>query len=243
MSTLYEETIKNELRKWKRRVTRSGSLGDRIAKSAQDKINGIIPERIHEAITAAIKQMVQGVLYGSVIGKPRIVDATLEERDAMVRERINFYRNTAAVEGGVTGLGGLISGLADFPLLLGIKLKFLYDVAAIYGYDVSDLRERVYLLHIFQLAFSSPDYRAKTYRQIENWEELSREIPEDINAFDWRNFQQQYRDHIDLAKMAQLLPVVGAVVGLVVNYRLLTRLGETAMNCYRMRWIAESRRY
>ncbi|WP_260607622.1 EcsC family protein [Chitinophaga polysaccharea] len=38
-----------------------------------------------------------------------------------------------------------------------------------------------------------------------------------------------------MAKMGQLLPVVGAVVGVVVNYRLVTKLGNTAMNAYRMR--------
>ena len=39
--------------------------------------------------------------------------------------------------------------------------------------------------------------------------------------FDWRNFQQEYRDYIDLAKMAQLIPVIGAPVGIVVNNRLI----------------------
>ncbi|MGI8581540.1 MAG: EcsC family protein, partial [Chitinophagaceae bacterium] len=52
---------------------------------------------------------------------------------------------------------------------------------------------------------------------------------------DWRTFQQEYRDYIDLAKMAQLIPVIGAPVGVVVNYRLIKKLGITAMNAYRMR--------
>ena len=60
-------------------------------------------------------------------------------------------------------------------------------------------------------------------------------MPNDINQFDWRNFQQEYRDYIDLAKMAQLIPGIGAVVGVVVNYKLINQLGKTAMNAYRMR--------
>lgn len=47
--------------------------------------------------------------------------------------------------------------------------------------------------------------------------------------------QQQYRDYIDLVKMAQLVPVMGAPVGVIVNYRLIRKLGNTAMNAYRMR--------
>ena len=58
-----------------------------------------------------------------------------------------------------------------------------------------------------------------------------------MNEFDWRSFQQEYRDYIDLAKMAQLIPVIGAPVGLLVNYRLIKKLGITAMNAYRMRLI------
>ena len=71
--------------------------------------------------------------------------------------------------------------------------------------------------------------------QMRNWKEKAQHLPADINEFDWRNFQQEYRDYIDLAKMAQLIPVIGAAVGLVVNYRLLKKLGKTAMNAYRMR--------
>ncbi|MDX5437118.1 MAG: EcsC family protein, partial [Pontibacter sp.] len=45
-----------------------------------------------------------------------------------------------------------------------------------------------------------------------------------------------YRDYIDLAKMAQMIPMIGAPVGAVVNYRLISKLGKTAKNAYRMRW-------
>ena len=70
---------------------------------------------------------------------------------------------------------------------------------------------------------------------MENWEHFQKNLPEDIHEFDWRTFQQEYRDYIDLAKMAQLVPVIGAPVGAIVNYRLINKLGKTAMNAYRMR--------
>jgi hypothetical protein len=56
-----------------------------------------------------------------------------------------------------------------------------------------------------------------------------------MNSFDWRTFQQEYRDYIDLAKLMQLVPGIGAVVGAVANFRLMDKLGETAVNAYRMR--------
>lgn len=237
----YEEQVLREIKKWKKKMTVRPGFTDNIAKATQDKINSMIPEKIHQGITNAIRNMVQGVLYGSVIGKPVVRTASLEERDNMVKERQLFYRNTAAVEGGITGFGGIVGGIADFPLLLSIKLKFLYDVAAIYGYDIKNFSERIYLLQIFQLAFSSRSHRLKVFDTIENWEAYQKSIPEDIKSFNWRSFQQEYRDHIDLAKMAQMLPVVGSVVGIVVNYRLLNKLGETAMNSYRLRLLQKEK--
>ena len=72
-----------------------------------------------------------------------------------------------------------------------------------------------------------------------NWKAKNETLPQDINEFDWKSFQQEYRDYIDLAKMAQLIPGIGAAVGVIVNYRLLNQLGKTAMNAYRMRWFEE----
>ena len=106
-------------------------------------------------------------------------------------------------------------GLADFPILLGLKIKLLFDIASLYGFNVDNYKERVYLLHIFELAFSSDVHRKNVYNKMVDWEQKSKFLPEDINKFDWRNFQQEYRDYIDLAKMAQLVPVIGAPVGVL----------------------------
>jgi hypothetical protein len=166
---------------------------------------------------------------------------SLYEVEETVKKKIRTYKHTAAAEGGVTGAGGFLLGLADFPILLGIKLKMLFDIARIYGFDLKDYKERVYILQIFQLAFSGQQHRRKIYLEMVDWEHKAAALPGDINAFDWRSFQQEYRDYIDLAKMAQLIPGIGAVVGLVVNYKLLDKLGETAINAYRMRWVENTR--
>jgi hypothetical protein len=155
----------------------------------------------------------------------------------MVRKKIEAYKKAAAMEGGITGAGGIILGLGDFPILIGIKIKLLFEIAALYGFDVKDYKERIYLLHIFELAFSSDTHRNNVYLKMVDWKNKSQDLPDDIKQFDWRTFQQEYRDYLDIAKMAQLIPVIGAPVGLVVNYRLIKKLGVTAMNAYRMRWI------
>jgi len=234
-----EQQARTELHAWQQQMQRPPSLLNRFARRVQIRLNALLPERVHQAITAAIKQMVRGVLFGSkyITGKP-LADASFAQREAAVRSHIRNYRTMATAEGAVTGAGGFLLGLADFPLLLSLKLKLLFDTAARYGYDVHDYTERLYLLHVFQLAFSSQHARNETYRRLADWDAYRLTLPLDPNEFDWRAFQQEYRDYIDLAKMAQLVPVIGAAVGAVANYKLMEQLGDTAMNCYRMRHFA-----
>ena len=236
--TDYEELVSAEVKNWQKKMLRRPGLFNSLSKKIQTKINSWIPEKVHNAITITIKQMIRGVLFGAKhTTTETLLNANLRDREDAVRKKIEKYRNTAAVEGGITGAGGILLGLADFPILIGIKLKLLFEIAALYGFNVHDYKERVYILHIFELAFSSDVHRKNVYLKMTDWETKRNSLPADINQFDWRNFQQEYRDYIDLAKMAQLVPIIGAPVGVFVNSRLIKKLGLTAMNAYRMRLI------
>lgn len=231
------DEIKNELAEWKEEMNRRPRFRHMVAKKLQTRINKIIPEKVHVMITEAIKQMTKAVYFGAGIATPAIAEGPvdLEIVEQKVQEKIKFYSGTAAAEGAVTGAGGILLGLADFPLWLTVKSKMLFDIAALYGRDTNDYKERLYILYIFELAFSSRTNRRKIFPQMETWDEFSRTLPENIDEFDWRRFQQEYRDYIDLAKFLQLMPGIGAPIGAIVNLRLTRRLGKTAMNAYRMR--------
>ncbi|MEO9005103.1 MAG: EcsC family protein [Ginsengibacter sp.] len=232
----YEQIAEAELKVWQKKMMRKPSLFNKLSKKIQTKINSWIPERVHKAITETIKQMIRAVLFGAKYAVAnRLINVSLLVRENMVKKKIETYKKTAAVEGGLTGAGGILLGLVDFPVLIGIKIKLLFDIAALYGFDINDYKERIYLLHIFELAFSSDLHRKDIYLKMIDWEKKSLDLPNDIHHFDWRNFQQEYRDYLDIAKMAQLIPIIGAPIGFVVNYRLVKKLGFTAMNAYRMR--------
>jgi len=237
----YERRALAELHTWQREMQQQPGMMNWATQRLQAKINQYIPEKVHETITNLIKQMTRGVLAGSdytqSITAPA-ADAPLNVREAIAEERVEFYMKAAAAEGGITGAGGIFLGLADFPLLLGIKFKLLFELATLYGHSGADFAERLYILHVFQLAFSSQEHRRNVFAAIEDWE--NRPHPTSIDEFDWRAFQQEYRNYIDLAKLAQLIPVIGAPVGALVNHRLLGQLGATAMNAYRMRWFDEA---
>ncbi|MBK1813413.1 EcsC family protein [Clostridium sp. YIM B02505] len=232
----YVDQAKFEVDQWKIIVTKKPTIIDNLTRKSQQKINSVLPDKYHTIMTEAIKNISKGVISGSeFITKKTYNDMSFYDREELVRKKIETYKTTAMIEGAGTGAAGFLVGLADFPLLLTIKFKFLFDVASIYGFDVRDYKERLFILHVFQLAFSSKSHSNKIFSEIENWEEYSRSLPSDINEFDWKTFQQEYRDYIDLAKLLQMLPAVGAFVGAYVNSKLLDKLGETAMNCYRMR--------
>jgi uncharacterized protein (DUF697 family) len=241
--TLYETQVQAELELWKLRMRKSPSFSAMLAKRFQNRINRVIPEKVHQAITLAIRQMTRAVLFGAgFTTRPPVRPETLETCERKVLEKIKFYRNTAAAEGAITGAGGILLGLADFPLWLTLKMKMLFEVGSVYGYDTSRYQERVYMLHIFELSFSSPLHRNKVFDILAHWDEYEKTLPSDIKDFDWRNFQQEYRDYIDIAKLLQLVPGIGAAVGAVVNHRLTMKLGKTAMNAYRMRLLKDLKR-
>jgi uncharacterized protein (DUF697 family) len=230
--TDYEKNAAQELRNWKKEMQRKQPLLGMLSRQLQARINRVIPEKVHEAITSTIKHVTRAVFGGAGFINPApLQSASLQEREEIVDLKIKWYARTAAAEGAATGAAGFLVGLADFPLWLTVKMKMLFEIAALYGYDVKDTRERIYLLYIFELTFSNQGRRREIFNILKEWE--SQEV--DMTTFDWRTFQQEYRDYIDIAKMLQLVPGIGAPVGAVVNLRLTNKLGRMAKNAYRLR--------
>jgi hypothetical protein len=240
----YEQRIFEELKQWEAEMTKRPTLWNKATKTIQTKINEKIPQKVHDVVTASIKHMIKATLIGSeyTTRKTSQFTGSLNERDEKLEERLAFYKKAAAVEGAGTGAGGILLGLADFPLLLGIKMKFLFEAASIYGLDVKDYRERIFILHVFRLAFSDPHKRKEAFEKVVFWKDTIQEFPQHPGAIDqinWQELQQDYRDHIDLIKMLQMVPGLGAIVGAYANYHFLEDLGEMAQNCFRWRVLME----
>ena len=235
---VYEKQVYDDLKMWKKSIHEDPSLFGSMAKSVQTGINNIIPERVHKVMTDAIRQMTKSVIFGAYLTTQKKAKiGLLPSIEEKVKEKIDVYSKTAAAEGGITGYGGILMGLADLPLWLSIKIKMLFEIGSLYGHDLSNYKERIYLLHIFQLTFSRHQQQKQIFNLINNWDEEKEKLPEDINEFDWRSFQIEYRDYLDLAKLMQLIPGFGAIVGIYINHKLTRRLGHFAMNAYRMRWL------
>lgn len=233
---IYEDRALIELINWQKEITKNPGAMENFTKAAQKKINNIIPEKVHIVITEAIKNMVKAVILGSqYTTSVPLYNKSLEDRENTVRDKIDFYKKAAAVSGAGTGGAGFLVGLADFPILLSLKMKFLFNCASLYGFNVKDYRERLYILYVFKLAFSSQEKRNEVFNIIKSWNDYYKTLPKDKESFNWREFQQEYRDYMDLAKLLQIVPGIGAVIGAYANYKLMDHLGKTAINAYRLR--------
>lgn len=239
----YEEQVLYELRQWQEKMAKGPSFTNHFTQKLQGRINKLVPEKVHVVITEAIKNTAKAVLVGSefISGSP-LSQQSLQEREVLIQEKIKSYQKVAAASGAGIGAGGFLLGLADFPVLLSIAMKLLFDISGLYGFNVRDYQERLFILYIFQLAFARPETRPQIYRQILSWEENRDQLPTSLNEFDWRAFQQEYLgDYIDVAKLLQLVPGIGALVGAYTNYQLVDKLGETAMNAFRVRLLLSRR--
>jgi len=237
----YEDHVRADLDRWVRRLLKRPGLLERTSKVLQTKVNDkIIPEKVQTVITIAIKGLVKSVVFGLDFipkGSP-LYNTPLHKRDQLAKKLISKYRKIAAAEGAGTGMGGLVLSIADFPALIAIKMKFLFELAHIYGFSTKDYQERLFLLYIFQLAFSSQEKRPELFKVIENWEKNRENWPAKegyLQQIDWEQFQREYRDAIDFRKTLQLIPGLGTIIGAWANYGLMDDLGIVGMNCYRLR--------
>ncbi|MDF2719548.1 MAG: hypothetical protein K0R28_6473 [Paenibacillus sp.] len=236
----YDDTVRARLAEWERRLLKPPGLLERTSKTVQTKINEKIPAKVHATITSTVKGIFHTVLFSLDYVPKGLPQAglALQERDDKAAALVNTYKKIAAAEGAGTGAGGFALGLVDFPALIAIKMKCLFELAHLYGYSTRDYRERLFLLYVFQLAFSGREHKTGVYRTIQRWDSVSLQYPageQSLQTIDWEKLQQEYRDSIDFRKMLQLVPGIGAIVGAWANYGLLEELGEAAINSFRLR--------
>jgi uncharacterized protein (DUF697 family) len=153
------------------------------------------------------------------------------------------------VEGGGTGLGGIVLIAADIPLLFGINLRLIQQVGASYGFDVSGPSFSPLVLSIFNVAASgSRESKNESLREITvaaaalahegdykgrvsgTFRDQNRHLPREITK------------NMGGRKLAQLVPIAGAAIGAGINYWFTTETAETAFMLFRALYIERKER-
>ncbi|QCJ45223.1 EcsC family protein [Bacillus sp. S3] len=163
----------------------------------------------------------------------------ISKMDVVANEIRNSRTNMATIQGATTGVGGLFTLAIDIPLLLGLSLKVLQEIALSYGYDPKDKSERIFIVKCLQ--FSSSDIVGK------------KAILEDLSTFDlerqnnhmvsqlqgWREVVTTYRDNFGWKKLFQMIPIAGMIFGAFINRSSLGDVAEAGMMLYRKRRIVK----
>ena len=183
---------------------------------------------------------------GHVVAEPNdLAQLRLEDIDKVVGFLGAKYKSVAAAEGAATGVAGLPGILVDLPTLVTLNLRAIGEYATYYGFDVTLQQERLFAMHVLGLA-SSPKDAAKQVALAElaliarnvamkkTWATLEE------HAF-VQVVQQIARAvgiRLTKAKLAQVVPVVGAAVGSGYNAYYTAGVCNAAYHLYRERFLA-----
>lgn len=216
------------------------------------------PAFIHEKIGVMLdetgKYIQTGGQYLSSVSKvkdyyPNKDIATLEdvhglpivEMDEATENLTKNRKKLATVQGASTGFGGIFTLTIDIPLLLGLQLKTLQDIAICYGYDPNEQNERLFIVKILQ--FVSSDYVGKQaiLAQLQNFdqptEETNRFVISELQG--WREVFFTYRDQFGWKKLFQMIPIAGLIFGAFINRSAIHDLAEAGSMLYKKRRIKE----
>ncbi|MFJ7935634.1 EcsC family protein [Sporosarcina sp. NPDC096371] len=163
------------------------------------------------------------------------------EMDEAVSKLAKNRKQLATLQGAGTGIGGIFTLSIDIPLLLGIQLKTLQDIAMCYGYDPNDKEERVYIVKVLQFVSSDIVGKQAILQQLSlidsSDEGVKREVISELQG--WREVVMTHRDQIGWKKLFQMIPIVGLLVGAFINRSAVGDLAEAGMMLYRKRKITE----
>ncbi|MGM7684536.1 EcsC family protein [Cytobacillus sp. Hm23] len=158
--------------------------------------------------------------------------------EAAARLSINRKR-AATLQGASTGVGGIFTLTIDIPMLLGIQLKTLQDIAICYGFDPTDKNERIFIVKVLQFISADIVGKKAILQQLSmfdsNQNEQSREVVSELQG--WREVVFSYRDQIGWKKLFQMIPIAGLLFGAFINRSAVNDIAEAGTMMYRKRAI------
>ncbi|CAI6081896.1 hypothetical protein PAECIP112173_03362 [Paenibacillus sp. JJ-100] len=153
--------------------------------------------------------------------------------DSITESRSKF----AAAQGAATGFGGIVTIAADIPLVMGLSLKVLQEMALCYGYDPDDPLERIFIVKCLQ--FSSADIVGKKaiIEELADYDNPDKQIEVVSQMQGWREVFNSYSESFGWKKLFQLVPIAGMIFGSVSNKNTIQDVAEAGKMLYKKRLI------
>ncbi|MGE7761332.1 EcsC family protein [Peribacillus sp. NPDC097895] len=161
--------------------------------------------------------------------------------DSVSQDIKNSGSKLATVQGATTGIGGIFTLAVDIPLLLGMSIKTLQDIAITYGFDPRDREERIFIVKCLQFTTSDIVGKKALLNELSKMNlpesESKREIASELQG--WREVVYTYRDQFGWKKLLQMVPVAGMIFGAITNRSMIADMAETGIMLYKKRRILE----
>ncbi len=147
----------------------------------------------------------------------------------------------SVIEGGVLGALGI--GIPDIPLFISVIMKTIYEVALSYGYHYETVEEKMYILLLICGAMTKGDLQKEFNAKID---QLGNNTYQDkvIEL----NLEEQIKvtasilsEAMLMTKFIQGIPIIG-VVGGIVNYKIIKKVGNYAGLKYKKKYLVNKRK-
>jgi hypothetical protein len=221
------------------------TIGETVAKAVHGLVSvindgaswSVRSEAIYEEFRSEGHRVRQG---------PDIHQLDLERVDKTVGYLAAKYKVTAAAEGAATGSLGAAGIAVDIPALVAIAMRAVCEYATYYGFDVSIEGERAFAMTILgaassstvaakQVALAELTKLSVLIAQRKTWAELQQLLSVQVI----KKIAQALGMRLTKAKLAQIVPLVGAGVGAGFNGWYVGSVTETAYHLYRERFLIE----
>ncbi|MGG3466856.1 EcsC family protein [Neobacillus pocheonensis] len=161
-----------------------------------------------------------------------------EVADEIIKSRTKF----ATIQGATTGIGGLFTLAIDIPVLLGLSLKVLQEIALCYGYDPKEKSERIFIVKCLQFTSSDIVGKKAILEQLStlNQDNQNNQNNQMISQLQgWREVVTTYRDNFGWKKLFQMIPIAGIIFGAFINRSSIGDVAEAGKMLFRKRRILE----
>lgn len=168
----------------------------------------------------------------------------LEHVDGVMDGLDRKYVGLASAEGAATGMAGAAGIVPDLVALVALNLRAAGEMATHCGFDMSDPTERVYALQILDVVASSGNSTrdvtiapaVRTASKVAR--KHSMEFIEQVGLGNLiEGMVRRLGMNLTEKKLAQMVPVTGALLGGGLNYLYTTKVCRTCHHLYRERFL------
>jgi hypothetical protein len=239
------ETVNKPL-EWAGDVAFDNPVGSVVAKAVAGIVSTLNDGASWSVRVDAIYEEFRAAGHASVQGGADIKHLDLRDVDKTVGYLAAKYKVMAGGEGAAAGTLGFPGIAIDIPVLVSLALRAVNEYATYYGFDLSLQHEQAFAVSILGAA-SCPTVAAKQVAMAElsklsvlisqpkTWAELQRLVSVQVI----KRIALVLGIRLTKAKLAQVVPLVGAGVGAGFNASYVAKVTRTAYQLYRERFLIE----